>query len=170
MTSHDQNKSWFLAQLKPNCAQIADKNLQRQGLETFLPLQEETRPRNGKFVTEAHPLFPGYIFVTFDVRQGLWRRINATYGVGRLVSFGQTPAEVPRGLIEGLRQRCDGTSKLLPPSTFAPGDQVRLTSGPFVNFVAEVETIDPDQRIWVLMDLMGAKTRVAVDGAQMRAV
>ena len=67
MTFHDRGTSWFLAQLKPNCANIADKNLKRQGFQTFLPIEEETRKRNGKFVTAMRPLFPGYIFVTFDV-------------------------------------------------------------------------------------------------------
>ena len=67
MTFHDRGTSWFLAQFKPNCANIADKNLKRQGFQTFLPMEEETRKRNGKFVTAMRPLFPGYIFVTFDV-------------------------------------------------------------------------------------------------------
>ena len=58
MTFHDRGTSWFLAQLKPNCANIADKNLKRQGFQTFLPMEEETRQRNGKFVTAMRPLFP----------------------------------------------------------------------------------------------------------------
>ena len=36
MTFHDRGTSWFLAQLKPNCANIADKNLKRQGDEVTL--------------------------------------------------------------------------------------------------------------------------------------
>ena len=73
MTFHDRGTSWFLAQLKPNCANIADRNLKRQGFKTFLPMEEETRQRNGKFVTSMQPLFPGYIFVAFDVARGFWR-------------------------------------------------------------------------------------------------
>ena len=79
MTVHDRGTSWFLAQLKPNCANIADKNLKRQGFQTFLPMEEETRQRNGKFVTAMRPLFPGYIFVTFDVATVLgchWMRLS----------------------------------------------------------------------------------------------
>ena len=51
-----------------------------------------------------------------------------------------------------------------------PGDQVALTKGPFANFVAEVEMIAPDRRVWVLMEIMGAQTRVAVGADQLRAV
>jgi len=45
-----------------------------------------------------------------------------------------------------------------------------LTNGPFANFAAEVQKIAPDQRVWVLMDIMGAQTRVAVDASQIKAV
>lgn len=170
MTVHDKNLTWFLAQLKPNCAQIADRNLRRQGFQTFLPLEETTAQHSGKFVTATRPLFPGYIFVAFDAARGLWRSINATYGVTRLVSFGATPAAVPGGLIAQIRQRCDGGGLLQPEALPAPGDQVRLTKGPFASFVAEVERIDPDRRVWLLMEIMGGRTRVAASADQLVAV
>ena len=44
------------------------------------------------------------------------------------------------------------------------------TKGPFANFVAEVEKIAPDRRVWVLMEIMGAQTRVAVGADQLRSV
>ena len=170
MTFHDRGTSWFLAQLKPNCANIADKNLKRQGFKTFLPLEEETRQRNGKFVTAMRPLFPGYIFVAFDVACGFWRTVNSTYGITRLVSFGKEPTAVPLDLVSQLMLRCDANGKILPPKLLKPGDQVTLTKGPFTNFVAEVEKIAPDRRVWVLMEFMGGQTRVAVGADQLRAL
>lgn len=170
MNCHNPGPSWFLAQLKPNCANIADKNLSRQGFKTFLPQEEETRQRNGKFTTVMRPLFPGYIFVAFDLGHGFWRKVNSTYGITRLVSFGNVPTAVPQGLVSQLMARCDTQGKLLYPSLLKPGDQVRLTKGPFVNFVAEVEKIAPDQRIWILMEIMGGQTRIAVRVDQLRAI
>jgi transcriptional antiterminator RfaH len=170
MTVHDPSTTWFLAQLKPNCVQIARKNLGRQGFRTFLPMEEETRERNGKFAVASKPLFPGYIFVAIDVAQGVWRSVNSTYGVTRLVSFGKEPAPVPLDLVSQLMLRCDASGKLLPPKILRPGDQVALTTGPFANFVAEVERVAPDRRVWVLMDIMGGQTRVAVGADQLRAL
>ena len=126
MTFHVRGTSWFLAQLKPNCASIADKNLKRQGFKTFLPMEEETRQRGGKFVTSMRPLFPGYIFVAFDVARGFWRTVNSTYGITRLVSFGKEPTGVPLDLVSQLMLRCDAKGKLLPPRLLKPGDQVTL--------------------------------------------
>lgn len=170
MTFHDHGTSWFLAQLKPNCANIAEKNLKRQGFQTFLPLAEETRQRNGNFVTSMRPLFPGYIFVAFDVARGLWRTVNSTYGITRLVTFGKEPSAVPLDLVSQLMQRCGAKGKVLPPKLLKPGDQVALAKGPFANFMAEVEKIAPDRRVWVLMEIMGGQTRVAVGADQLRTV
>lgn len=170
MTLHDRSLSWFLAQLKPHCANIADKNLRRQGFTTFLPLEEETRQSNGKFVTVMRPLFPGYIFVAFDVARGLWRTVNSTYGITRLVSFGKEPATVPLSLVSQLMLRCDAKGKLLPPKILKPGDHVTLTKGPLTSFVAEVEEFSPDRRVWVLMEIMGGQARVAVDADLLRTI
>jgi transcriptional antiterminator RfaH len=170
MTFHDRGTNWFLAQMKPNCANIANTNLQRQGFKTFLPLEEKTKQRNGKFVSTTSPLFPGYIFVAFDVSSGLWRTVNSTYGITRLVSFGKEPTAVPLDLVSQLMLRCNSQGKLLPPKLLKPGDQVTLTKGPFASFVAEVDKIAPDRRVWVLMEIMGSQARVAVKADQLRAV
>ena len=170
MTFHDRDTSWFLAQVKPNCANIADRNLKRQGFKTFLPLKEETLQRKGKFVTATQPLFPGYIFVAFNAARGLWRTVNSTYGVTRLVSFGKEPAAVPLDLISQLLLHCDTKGKLLPSKLLKTGDQVTLTKGPFANFIAEVEKIASDRRVYVLMEIMGGQTRVAVGTDQLRTI
>ena len=154
--------SWFLAQSKPNSHNIAKRNLAQQGFQTFLPLQEETRRHRGRFSTRMRPLFPGYIFVAFDMRQGGWHAVNSTLGLTRLVSFGNEPAPVPADLVKQLMQRCDGEGRLIPPERFEPGDQVTLRKGPFTDFIANVESIAPDRRIWVLLEIMGTQTRVAV--------
>lgn len=170
MTLYDCGTAWFLAQLKPNSVKIAERNLKRQGFRTFLPVEEVTKRAKSKFVTTERPMFPGYIFVSFDVTTGAWRAINSTNGITRLVSFGKDPASVPLDIISGLMFRCDEKGKLMSPKLLNPGDQVAITHGPFADFIAEVEKIDLERRVWVLMDLMGSKTRVAVDAGQVRAI
>ncbi len=170
MTYHDRGESWFLAQLKPNCAHIADRNLRRQGFRTFLPMEEGSQNRKGRFIPTLRPMFPGYVFVFFDIAGGLWRKIYSTYGITRLVSFGNEPAMVPLDIVSQLMLRCDSAGKLLPPKLLKPGDQVRIASGPFADFVATIDDIAPDRRVWVLMEIMGGQTRVAVGADQLRNV
>lgn len=170
MDHQDPGTRWFLAQFKPNSHRIAERNLTRQGFETFLPLQDDTRRLRGRFTTRMRPLFPGYLFVALDVARGGWRAVNSTYGITRLVSLGRAPSPVPSTLVDALMQRCDDAGRLLPPNALKPGDQVTVTKGPFTDFVATIDTIAPDQRVWVLMEFMGGQTRVAVSAPHLRAV
>ena len=161
-------KIWFLLQFKPNSHRLAERNLMRQGFKTFLPMQEVTRRKSTRFVNDLRPLFPGYMFVAFEPKFASWRKINGTIGVSKLVSFDGQPKPVPLDLVSGLMQRCDTAGKLLPAKQLAAGDQVELVTGPFANFIATVETIDIEQRIWVLMEYMGQRTRMHVKADQLQ--
>jgi transcriptional antiterminator RfaH len=169
MCEQTSNRSWFVAQTKPNCHQIAVRNLARQGFQSFLPLEERTVRISAKFVSKMRPLFPGYLFISLDPNSGEWRTINSTYGISCIVCVGNSPRAVPSELVTALMERCDENGKVLPPEVFMPGDQVALLKGPFANFVATVESIAPDQRIWVLLELLGASRRVAVGSRDLRA-
>ena len=153
-------KQWHLVQFKPNSHLLAAGNLQRQGFETFLPLQEITRLKTSRFTVNLRPLFPGYMFVGVALNAAPWRTINSTIGVSRLVSFANNYKPLPLNLISGLMLRCDDGGKLLPPKTLNAGESVEVVKGPFANFVATVEKIDAQQRVWVLMEFMGQSTRM----------
>jgi transcriptional antiterminator RfaH len=169
MMDQGTRMTWFLVQLKPNSYRIAERNLRRQAFRTFLPMQEQTSRRHGKFKVDLKPLFPGYLFVALDVASGSWHAVNSTQGVSKLVSFGHDPVPVPPNLVPELMTRCDERGKIGPPRGLKPGDNVKLTSGPFAEFVATIERIAPDQRVWVLLDLMGRTARLAVDADAVRA-
>lgn len=159
---------WYLIQFKPNSNRLAERNLHRQGFETFLPMQKITRRKASRFVSDLKPLFPGYMFVSVNSELAPWRSINSTIGVSKLVSFEGKPKPLPLQLISGLMLRCDASGVLLSPKSLRAGDSVEMLTGPFANFIATVDTIDPEKRIWVLMDFMGQKTRMQVTADQLQ--
>ena len=154
------SKDWFTLQFKANSHNQAIKNLNQQGFETFLPLHETTSHKVTRFTNTTKPLFPGYMFVTFNRAETEWHKINNTFGVSRLVTFNYTLKSLPSKFIENLMMRCDLSGKLLPVKQFKKGDQVKITKRPFANFIAKIEKYETDQRIWILMDLMGRKTLI----------
>lgn len=153
--------TWVLVQLKPNATAIALRNLARQGFSTFAPMHETTWRRAGRFATKRALLFPGYVFVRLDTALGGWRTLNNTLGVARLVCFANHPARVPADLITALQARCDAAG-LLQVADLAKGDQVTITQGPLSGFVGTIERLDADQRIWVLLEMMGQRTCIQV--------
>ena len=162
--------SWYIVQFKPNSYKIAIRNLERQGFETFLPMHEVTRRTAVKFETVTRPLFSGYMFVACDPETAPWRQIDSTYGISCMLSFANGPKPMPEGLIAGLRARCDNVGMVMPLDEFAAGQSVEMHSGPFKNFIATVEQMASDARVWVLLDFMGKATRVQVDRQQIQAV
>ena len=169
MTSSDTH-SWYIVQFKPNSHKIAVRNLQRQGFETFLPMHEVTPRTVVKFEIVVRPLFAGYMFVACNPEKAPWRQINSTYGISRMLSFAEVPKPMPEALMAGLRARCDSVGRLVPLENFEAGQSVEMHSGPFESFVATVEQMASDARVWVLLDFMGKATRVQVDCQQIQAV
>jgi transcriptional antiterminator RfaH len=153
-------KEWFIVQFKSNSHQQATKNLNRQGFETFLPLHDATSRKLSRFVSTSKPLFPGYMFIRFDKTEPKWHKINNTYGVSRLITFNSILKSIPTRFIDSLMKRYDLSGKLIPVQKLKKGDQVTVLKGPFANFIATVENYEADQRIWILMDLMGRKTKI----------
>ena len=154
------SKKWYILQFKPNSHLKAVMNLNRLGFETFLPLHKHTSRKLSSFVNTYKPLFSGYMFVSFDRKNTHWYKINSTYGVLRLITFNSVLIPVPKNFIDNLMQRCDLNGKLLPTKKLKKGDQVTVSKGPFANFVATVEKYEDEQRIWILMDLMGRETKI----------
>ena len=77
---------------------------------------------------------------------------------------------MPEELISGLRARCDCVGKVILLENFEAGQSVEIHSGLFANFIATVEQMASDVRVWVLLDFIGKATRVQVDRQQIQAV
>jgi transcriptional antiterminator RfaH len=154
------SKEWFILQFKANSHHQAKTNLNRQGFDVFLPLHDTTSRRLSRFINTSKPLFPGYMFIKFDRAESEWHKINNTYGVSRLITFNSILKSIPTIFVDSLMKRYDLSGKLLPIKKLKKGDQVTVLSGPFANFIATVEKYEADHRIWILMDLMGRKTKI----------
>ncbi len=159
---------WYLIQIKRNSHRIANHNLNQQGFKTFLPLQDLTIRRGSEFSTSTKPLFPGYMFVRIKPDGAPWQKINNTLGVSRLICQDGVPKKVPTEVVSGLISRCDRLGRLLPLTDVQRGDTVEIHSGALANFIATVETIDSNRRMWVLMDIMGQITKVQVASEQVK--
>ena len=100
------------------------------------------------------------MFIKFDRAESKWNKINNTYGVSRLITFNSHLNSIPTKFVDSLMKRYDLSGKLLPIQKLKEGDQVAILTGPFADFIATVEKYEADQRIWILMDLMGRKTKI----------
>ena len=155
--------NWYLLQTKTNAYRIATRNLLRQGYQVFMPSIKLTRRTGKRFISNVSPLFPGYLFVGLGSdSQSPWRSLNSTLGVSRVISLDGQYRPLPLSLIDELQNCCDPDGIFQAKSQIIEGDQVQIQKGPFAAFVATVESITPDARVWILIDLLGQKSSVLV--------
>lgn len=160
--------SWFVVQSRPNAANIAARHLARQDFGVFLPLESYTQRRGRTLVPSLRPYFSGYLFVHFDPASAPWGAIRSTYGVSRLVSFGASPAAIDPDLVSAIMGACDGWGVVRPPMDAQRGDRLRIAEGPFAGIVGTLDAMAPQERAWMLLDVMGKSTRVSVPASGLR--
>jgi transcriptional antiterminator RfaH len=154
---------WFIIQLRPQGLKRAIDHLRRQDFRTFAPEIENTTTRAGSLRQTRKPLFPGYLFVSFDPANQGWVAINSTRGVSRLILDRPfSPSPLPQQVIAGIMARCDTSGLLLPPASLEVGDKIRVLAGPFADLVTTIEMLPDQERIGVLIDLMGQKIRTSL--------
>ena len=148
-------KKWLVIQIKPNSYDLAVRNLERQGFETFLPKMKATIKKENKFIHKEVLVFPGYMFVLVDSKGCNWTKINSTYGVSKVLSFNNKPSEIPFDLIVALKNRYEECVHPIPKEKLQKGDSIKFNYGPFVDLIAKVENVENTNRIWVLLEVMG---------------
>ena len=164
--SQSLDKKWYIAQIKPNSYHSATQNLERQGFETFLPKMKITERQENKFLFKNVYVFPGYMFVCFDPHIIPWTKINSTYGVKKILAFNKKPSEISSDLILQLKRRYEIEGNSRRKEKLQKGDSIKFYLGPFADLIAKVESVDENNRIWVLLEAMGGKRKLKLQNFQ----
>ena len=165
MTDVSPDCKWFVALTQPNAEARAVVNLERQGFAAYVPRYLKRRRHARKVDLVPAPLFPRYVFVSIDLQRQRWLAIRSTIGIARLVGSSEAPLQVPCGIVEGLklRQDLEGFVRLQPPLGMRVGDKVRVVGGAFEECLGLFEQMTDEQRVTILLDLLGRKVRVTHD-------
>ena len=148
-------KKWYLIKTKPRQEINATANLEKQNYHVYCPWAII----NKKSVV----MFPGYLFIQLDDKTQNWSPIRSTRGVVNFVRFGLNYAKVPDDVLEFIQFNEQSTSeKIQNLNSFRKGDKVQITDGVFKNCIAIFESFKSDERIVLLMKLMGQEQTINV--------
>jgi transcriptional antiterminator RfaH len=153
--------SWYLIRTKPAREALARANLTRQGYRVYFPQIAGATPGCGS------PLFPRYLFINLDVRSQAIGPVRSTVGVANIVRFSCEYAVVPDSVIEEFERRADpktGEHHLSVTAPIAPGSPVRILGGVFASLEGVFQRESGDERVIVLLSVLGQRTPVKVRG------
>lgn len=160
-----ESSRWYAVQTRPTSEALAVEQLRRQGLEVFFPQRAKTVRHARRTEQRIVSYFPGYIFVSLDTASSAWRSVNGTIGVRSLVMFGDRPALVPRGLIDGLASMIGPGGFITSAPTLVAGDTVRITDGPFADLIGAVERVEGHARVRILIDLLSGAVPIVANAS-----
>ncbi len=129
MLSKDPFLNWHVVYTMPNAEKKINLELQKRGVETFLPLVSKVVQWSDRKKKLETPLFPGYLFVKpFDM--GQTREVVRVNGVIKFLTSEGKLDVVPDSEIDIIRRLLVGSPEVTA-RDFEVGQEVEITSGHF---------------------------------------
>ena len=162
---------WHVIYTKTGAENLARGQLEAQKFHVYFPQFAQNIRHARKDKRIIAPLFPRYIFVRFDPMRRRWRCINGTRGVSYLITMNEIPSALPEGIVEEIMAR-ETKDHLINVSDQAPyinGDRLEITSGAFTKQVGAFLRMERQDRIVMLLKLLGKNIEVHLRSESVRA-
>ncbi|MGQ9825574.1 MAG: transcription termination/antitermination protein NusG [Desulfotomaculales bacterium] len=149
---------------------IESMNMEDKIFRIVVPTEDELDIKDGKKRVSRRKIFPGYVLVEMIMSDDSWYVVRNTPGVTGFVGSGSKPIPLTdEEAYQIMRQM--GVEGPRPRVRLAIGEQVRVRSGPFENFVGVIEEVHPDKdKLKVKISMFGRETPVELDFSQVEKI
>jgi transcription termination/antitermination protein NusG len=175
----DENAQWFVVhtysghenkvatQLKQRVESIGQTD---KFFKVLIPHQQKIVVSEGKKRKVDERLFPGYILVQMIMNDDTWYLVRSTRGVTGFVGTGSNPTPLSEKEVQTL-VKFMRTEEPKFEAKFSVGDAVKITEGPFAEFLGKVDDINEEQgKLKVLISVFGQETPVELDFMQVKSI
>ena len=148
-----------------------EKMIENQGLgdrifRIEVPQKTVTQIKGGKKTEKEEKVFPGYVLVEMIMDEETWYVVRHTTGVAKFVGSAQKPIPAKDSEIKKIINRSSSQTQKIELDVKV-GDKVRITSGPFAEFVADIIEVYPDKaKLRANVSIFGRETPVELEYKQ----
>lgn len=142
------------------------KGLEDKITRILIPTEKVIELKGKKKKETDKKFYPGYILVEMELDDETWHLIKNTLRVTGFVG-GAKPVPLPQEEVDVILQQLERGPAPVVMSKFEKGESVRITDGPFTNFVGYVDEVDMDHgRLRVMVSIFGRQTPVELSFSQ----
>lgn len=164
-------KHWYAVATRSRHEQSVARFLDRNGLETYVPLKRVWSSRVDRKKQIDVPALPGYIFIRCDLTPDVRADVKKGPGVVCLVSISQQPCRIPDDQIRSLRILLESREDFTVLHEWEPGQTVRIKSGPMKGATGSLSRFDTGQhRLVVKIEHVGLALSVNVHEADVELI
>jgi len=134
--------------------------------DVIVPTEEEVEIKDGHRRIYKKRVFPGYILVEMLLTENSWYVVRNTPGVTGFVGSGNDPTPLRQDEVDKIIKRMEVETPTIKVG-FREGQTVRITDGPFSEFMGTVDEIFLDRgKVRVLVSMFGRETPIELDFLQ----
>jgi transcriptional antiterminator NusG len=166
---------WFVVHTYSGYEERVKKNLEQrikfmdsgsEILKVVIPTEDEIEVKNGQRRTVTKKILPGYVLVQMKMSDQSWSVVRNTPGVTGFVGSGGKPTPLEEEEVGQILRQMEAEVPKVKVG-FRRGQSVRVTDGPFIDFVGVVDEINTGKgKVKVLLSLFGQETPVELDFLQ----
>jgi len=166
---------WFVIHTYSGYEERVKKNLEQrikfmdagsEILKVVIPTEDEIEVKNGQRRTVTKKILPGYVLVQMKMSDQSWSVVRNTPGVTGFVGSGGKPTPLEEEEVNQILRQMEAEVPKVKVG-FRRGQSVRVTDGPFIDFVGVVDEINTGKgKVKVLLSLFGQETPVELDFLQ----
>lgn len=171
MKTHSANsKNWHVVYTRSRAEKKVLTELDKQGIEGFLPLQKKLRQWKDRKKWIETPLISGYCFVNIDRKD--YDRVLQTDNVVCYVTFEGKAAVVPSAQIEGLKKMTRQSDFEIDVSkdNYKFGQKVEIVAGPMVGMQGELVKCQNKDRFIMRIEQINTVFSVEVPAENLTAL
>ena len=176
ITAENQGK-WYVLHSQTGHENRVKNNLEQRiqslGVEDkifdiIVPTREVVAIKKGKKTKQKEKVFPGYIFVRMTLNDESWLVVRTTEGVTGFIGAGTKPTPISDKEVQAIMRFVQQEQPKFK-ARFSVGEAVKITEGPFADFLGSVEAIDEEKgKIRVLVSIFDRETPVELDFLQVK--
>jgi len=140
--------------------------------EVLIPVEEVVEIKKGEKKIREKCLYPSYVFIKAHFDNALFDVIRKLTHVTGFVGSKEEPVPLSDEDIDLVFERLKKAKEAPRPAvSFKQGDKVRVTDGPFTDFVGTVEEVDLDKaRLKIMVSIFCRSTPVELDYNQVEKI
>lgn len=142
---------------------VEKKDLKDKISNILVPTERVIELRGGGKKESDKKFYPGYILIEMELDDESWHLVRKTPRVTGFVG-GSNPVALDQEEIDVILQQMEKGHAFQVKTQYQKNETVRITDGPFTNFVGYVEDVDMDHgRLKVMVSIFGRQTPVELN-------
>jgi len=160
---------WFAVYTKYKREKVIKKELDRQNIDAYLPIQKITRIYASKKKVVELPLISCYIFV--KITKSEYLQVLQAEGVVNFVRIAKNLISIPEREMEIMKQIVgEGIPVTAEPSRLQKGDTVEIVGGNLTGLTGTLVDNHGEKEVVIKLESMGYSLRMTLDSKFLRKV